>query len=460
MKSHLTSSIQVRLTLLLGLIALAVSTVAGCTLFWALKREVQRQEMTEVAGKLELIDHMVDMQTMSTQLDGLRQTLDNVLVGHTNLRVWIIRPNGEVFYGTEAPLVTQALSDGEVLLQTPDGLQMRGMRLSLDGPPFTGSQLLVAVNLRPSAQLLYAFATALLLICAVWIGVTVILSAWAVRRSLAPIRRLSMRATQIGPDNLKVRLPEEGIDLELQEFTHTFNKMLARVQAAYQQMEGFNADVAHELRTPLATLINGTEVTLSSSRSPDELREMLESNLEELHGLKTLINDMLFLARADGGEVARDLQPVRVRREIEQVVEYYEAALDEAGVRLTADGDAQVRANPRLLRRAIANLISNAIKATPSGQTIRARCTRDDQFVEISVINSGTPIPQDALPRIFDRFFRTDSARSGRTDGHGLGLAIVSAIARMHGGSAFAKSNNQGSEVGFTILRDQNITEK
>src|SRR3546814_193457 len=216
--------------------------------------------------------------------------------------------------------------------------------------------------------------------------------------------------------------------------------MLARVQAAYQQMEGFNADVAHELRTPLATLINGTEVTLSSERSIEELRDVMASNLEELHGLKALINDMLFLARADGGETARDLRPVMVRDEIDQVVEYYEAALEEAGVRLVVDGNVQVHANSRLLRRAIANLVSNAIKATPNGQTILARCAQDDQFVEISLRNPGTPIHRDALPRIFDRFFRADDARSGRADGHGLGLAIVSAIARMHGGAAFAKS--------------------
>lgn len=133
-----TTSIQVRLTLLLGLIALVVSTVAGCTLFLALKREVQRQEMTEVAGKLELIDHMVDMQTDPSQLDGLRQTLDGILVGHANLRVWIVRPDGEVFYGAEEPHITQIYPDGEVLLQTPDGLRMRGMRLTLDGNSFRG----------------------------------------------------------------------------------------------------------------------------------------------------------------------------------------------------------------------------------------------------------------------------------------------------------------------------------
>src|SRR3546814_12745411 len=149
--------------------------------------------------------------------------------------------------------------------------------------------------------------------------------------------------------------------------------MLARVQAAYQQMEGFNADVAHELRTPLATLINGTEVTLSSERSIEELRDVMASNLEELHGLKALINDMLFLARADGGATARDLRPVMGRDEIDQVVEYYEAALEEAGVRRVADGNVQVHATSRIVRRAIDSLERNALKDTPKGKKIIKR---------------------------------------------------------------------------------------
>ncbi|AXA74477.1 two-component sensor histidine kinase [Achromobacter insolitus] len=460
MKPLRIASMEIRLTLLLGVIALVVSSIAGYTLFWALKREVQRQEITEVAGKLELINHLVGMQATLAQMQDLRSALDNIMVGHGNLKTWITLADGSVFYGDAPPVDVRPLSGREIRLHSQDGWNMRGLRVPLEGTLLPGAELTVAVNLRPGTQFLYAFATALVLICATWVGATLVLSAWAVRRSLSPIRRLSQQAARIQPDNLAVRLPEQGIDRELREFTHTFNGMLGRVQTAYQQMEGFNADVAHELRTPLATLISGAEVILSSPRSEQELREVLESNLEELEGLKALVNDMLFLARADGGEPAGDLQEVDVRREVARVAEYYEAALDEAGVSLTAHGGANLMANPRLLRRAIANLLSNAIRATPRGRGIDLYCITRQEEIEIRVRNPGAPIAAEALPRIFDRFYRGDDARSRRADGHGLGLAIVRAIARMHGGNAFARCGCQGTEVGFTLSRTPNITGK
>ncbi|WP_278486987.1 heavy metal sensor histidine kinase [Achromobacter insolitus] len=460
MKPLRIASMEIRLTLLLGVIALVVSSIAGYTLFWALKREVQRQEITEVAGKLELINHLVGMQATLAQMQDLRSALDNIMVGHGNLKTWITLADGSVFYGDAPPVDVRPLSGREIRLHSQDGWNMRGLRVPLEGTLLPGAELTVAVNLRPGTQFLYAFATALVLICATWVGATLVLSAWAVRRSLSPIRRLSQQAARIQPDNLAVRLPEQGIDRELREFTHTFNGMLGRVQTAYQQMEGFNADVAHELRTPLATLISGAEVILSSPRSEQELREVLESNLEELEGLKALVNDMLFLARADGGEPAGDLQEVDVRREVARVAEYYEAALDEAGVSMTAHGAAILTANPRLLRRAIANLLSNAIRATPRGRGIDLYCITQQEEIEIRVRNPGAPIAAEALPRIFDRFYRGDDARSRRADGHGLGLAIVRAIARMHGGNAFARCGGQGTEVGFTLSRTPNITGK
>jgi two-component system heavy metal sensor histidine kinase CusS len=448
------ASIEVRLTVLLGLIALVVSTIAGCTLFWALKREVQSQEMTEVAGKLELIQHLASMHTEADLLhDDLIGKLNDILVGHENLKVWVLSEQGKSLYGGDTPRIVSRGSGTEIFLRTRDGVDMRGKQEPLHGVLSPRATLIVAADTRPSAQFLYQFVSILLFICAVWIGVTAALAAWAVRRSLAPLRRLSAQAAQVQPDNLAVRLPEAGIDRELKEFTRTFNSMLGRVQAAYQQMEGFNADVAHELRTPLATLISGTEIVLSSAHSMQELRDLLESNLEELDGLRTLINDMLFLARADGGELARDLQEVSVAQEIVKVHEFYEASLEEAGVLLRSSDDSRVAANPRLLRRAIANLISNAIKATPAGGVIEIACTEQVGETEIRVSNPGSGIAPEALPRIFDRFYRTDDARSGRAEGHGLGLAIVRAIARMHGGRAFASSDGQRTVVGFSVRR-------
>ncbi len=446
-------SMQARLTLLLGAIALLVSSLAGATLFWALKREVERQEITEVSGKLELIDHLIDMQNSASGLHDLAATFDQMRAGQGQLGIWIVDAKGQAVYGG-APPETLASPDGrQVLLETPDGGRMRGLRVAMNDRILPGAQLTVAVSTRTSSQFLYAYGTALALICALWVGATVVLAAWAVRRSMAPARRLSGQAADIQPDNLARRLPLEDTDRELHDLVRSFNRTLDRLQAAYQQMEGFNADVAHELRTPLATLINGTQVMLSAPRDAAELRDALESNLEELEDLKTLINDMLFLARADRGERAADLAPVSLAAEARRVAEYYEATLEEHDVRLHCEGDATVAANRGLARRALANLISNAIKATPPGGEIVLTCTRIPNGARVAVRNPGPPIPAADLPRIFDRFFRAGPTRAPRSEGHGLGLAIVRAIAHMHGGEVDAVSDTTGTEIGIT-LRD------
>ncbi|CAO3867981.1 heavy metal sensor histidine kinase [Achromobacter mucicolens] len=444
-------SMQARLTLLLGAIALFVSSVAGATLFWALKREVERQEITEVSGKLELIDHLIDMQNSASGLHDLAATFDQMRAGQGQLGIWIVDAQGQAVYGGAAPETLETTDGRQVLLQTPDGGRMRGLRVAMNDRILPGAQLTVAVSTRTSAQFLYAYGTALALICALWVGATVVLAAWAVRRSMAPARRLSGQAAAIQPDNLARRLPLQDTDRELHELVRSFNRTLDRLQAAYQQMEGFNADVAHELRTPLATLINGTQVMLSSPRDAAELRDALESNLEELEDLKTLVNDMLFLARADRGERAADLAPVSLAAEARRVAEYYEATLEEHAVRLRCVGDATVAANRGLARRALANLISNAIKATPPGREIVLTCTPTARGARVTVHNPGTPIPTADLPRIFDRFFRSGQTRAPRSEGHGLGLAIVRAIARMHGGDVDAASGAAGTVVGITF---------
>lgn len=445
-------SMQARLTLLLGAIALLVSSLAGATLFWALKREVERQEITEVSGKLELIDHLIDMQNSASGLHDLAATFDQMRAGQGQLGIWIVDAQGNAVYGGTPPEMLASPDGRQVLLETPDGGRMRGLRVAMNDRILPGAQLTVAVSTRTSSQFLYAYGTALALICALWVGATVVLAAWAVRRSMAPARRLSEQAAGIQPDNLARRLPLEDTDRELHDLVRSFNRTLDRLQAAYQQMEGFNADVAHELRTPLATLINGTQVMLSAPRDAAELRDALESNLEELEDLKTLVNDMLFLARADRGERAADLAPVSLAAEARRVAEYYEATLEEHGVQLRCEGDATVAANRGLARRALANLISNAIKATPPGGGIVVACARIPGGARVTVRNPGPPIPPADLPRIFDRFFRAGPTRAPRSEGHGLGLAIVRAIALMHGGEADAVSDTTGTVVGITLM--------
>lgn len=152
--------------------------------------------------------------------------------------------------------------------------------------------------------------------------------------------------------------------------------------------------------------------------------------------------------------MAAELAPTSVSDEVTIVLDYYEAMLEATRARTNTVGTAQVSANPRLIRRAISNLISNALKATPRGGTITINIRADGDAAQIAVPNDGTGIPTAILPKIFDRFFRADSSRTQRPEGHGLGLAILRAIARMHGGDTFAHSGDNWSEVGFKISKN------
>ncbi len=250
---------------------------------------------------------------------------------------------------------------------------------------------------------------------------------------------------------MSIRLGTTHVGAELTEFVQAFNDALDRVMIAYRKMETFNADVAHELRTPLATLINAAQVTLSGERSSDNLRETLTDQLEELEQLKALVNDMLFLARADQGDQAQDATRVDLAEEARKTVEYYDALLAEAGLSTAISGEAAVRGNAGLIRRALSNLLSNAIKQTRRGETIRFTLRRGPGFAVAEVFNPGAVIADDVRARMFDRFFRADPVRSQRGASHGLGLAIVKAIAEMHRGEVFAHSSAAGTTVGFRI---------
>jgi two-component system, OmpR family, heavy metal sensor histidine kinase CusS len=232
-----------------------------------------------------------------------------------------------------------------------------------------------------------------------------------------------------------------------------FNGLMHRVERTYVQLEGFNADVAHELRTPLANLIGQTEVALSRERSVAELEETLHSNLEELQRMAAIVNDMLFLAQADRGVKARRSAPVSLAELVQQVVEFHEAPMDERGLRVTIEGDAHLSVDAPLIKRAISNLLGNAIRYADQGSALCVRIAPESQGgARLWVENTGPSIEASHLPRLFDRFFRADAARCElEKPHHGLGLSIVAAIARMHDGFPAAESSGGVTCVGFSL---------
>ena len=276
---------------------------------------------------------------------------------------------------------------------------------------------------------------------------------WHVRRELQPLHELAAQTCAISPQQLNLRLQLEDPAEELLPWIAQFNGLMERLEQSYGQLEGFNADVAHELRTPLANLMGQTEVVLSRERPVEELRETLASNLEELQRLSAMVNDMLFLSQADRGAVARRGAPVSLASLAHQVVEFHEGSLEDAGLKLQVEGDATLPVDESLFKRAVSNLLGNATRFASPGSTVVIGIGPDaGQQVRVEVRNQGPAIAEQSLPRLFDRFFRGDESRC--SDGqvhHGLGLAIVAAIARMHAGRTLAESSAGVTRVGFTL---------
>jgi two-component system heavy metal sensor histidine kinase CusS len=276
-------------------------------------------------------------------------------------------------------------------------------------------------------------------------------AAWQARRALRPLAVLADRTRRLTPGHSGERLSLDTVPVELEPWITQFNALLDRNESAYMQLESFNADVAHELRTPLATLIGETELALARDRPAEDLRETLHSNLEELHRLRGIVNDMLFLSRADRGAEARREPVARVALVAAEVVDFHEAAIDDAGVRVDIDGDAAFELDAALVKRALSNLLGNALRFAERGSTVRIHISlAPDESLALAVDNAGPPIADEDASRIFERFYRGGAGRE-RGAGHGLGLAIVAAIARMHGGSVFTESRQDGTRVGLVL---------
>ena len=296
---------------------------------------------------------------------------------------------------------------------------------------------------------------ALLLIAAVLAGAAMVGwgTFWRVRSSLRPLIDLAAQTNAIDARHLGQRLSLAEPVEELQPLIDQFNGLMQRVERTYAQLEGFNADVAHELRTPLANLIGHTEVALSRERSVGELEDTLHSNLEELHRMAAIVNDMLFLAQADRGVKARRGAAVSLAQLVRQVVEFHEAPMEERGLTVAIEGDTALSVDEPLVKRALSNLLGNAIRYADPGSTLRVRIAPEaDDSVRLWVENAGPEIEPEHLPRLFDRFFRADASR-GEADKphHGLGLSIVAAIARMHDGFPAAESSGGTTRVGFSL---------
>ncbi|KQW38199.1 heavy metal sensor histidine kinase [Rhizobacter sp. Root404] len=269
------------------------------------------------------------------------------------------------------------------------------------------------------------------------------LGVWIARRIVAGPRRLAAAANRISERPMSERLSVADTPTELVESTHAFNRMLDRLEASFRRLSEFSSDLAHDLRTPINNLLGEAQVTLAKPRSADEYRAVLESAVEDYERISRLIENMLFLARADDPHAATDRRWIDLQPVLERGRGYFEMLAEERGVALelrmhgAEPAWQQVWADETILIRALGNLVSNALRYAPRGSAVVVETTpHDGGGCTLEVSNDGPPIADAHLERVFERSFRVDESRSGSAAGSGLGLAIVKSIMELHGGSA------------------------
>jgi two-component system, OmpR family, sensor kinase len=276
---------------------------------------------------------------------------------------------------------------------------------------------------------------------------------WLANKALSPVDRLTRAAERIGRGNLSERVEERRSQDEIGRLAATFNRMINRLEQAFERERRFTADASHEIKTPLAVLRGEIEVTLRRERAPEEYQRVLKSSLEEIARLTKLTDDLLTLARSDAGESVLAIEPVRLDQLSAEARAYLAPLADAAGVALqfaAPENSIDVEGDPKRLTQLLVNLLDNAIKYTPSGGSARLALSEVDSFAVIEVTDTGRGIPASALPNIFERFYRQTDPRDSRVTGFGLGLAISKWIVDAHGGSIQVESK-EGKGSRFTV---------
>ncbi|MBS3951763.1 MAG: heavy metal sensor histidine kinase [Methylomicrobium sp.] len=450
-------SITFRLTLLFASASTTVLLLLGLLIGALVERHFEELDMELLGGKLELLRHTLEKVRSDQELEALPRQLQDSMVGHPGLAVVVLKPGGQTLYSTEGAKLPEELLAGvrerplrPMLWTDPENHRYRGISAEAPTRIEGAAPVVVAVStdLSHHEHFMRSFRTALWTVMGLAALLTGFLGWLAARQGLAPLRDISRSAAGITANRLDQRLPVAAFPVELAEVAETLNEMLARLEESFRRLSDFSSDIAHELRTPVSNLLTQTQVTLSKTRTLAEYQDVLASNAEEFERLSRIIADMLFLAKSDNNLIIPHREMVDLGVEVSSLVEFYEALVEEKGVSLTYSGRGAVIGDRLMLRRAINNLIANAVCHTPEKGRITVRI--DDSAkstVVLSVQNTGKTIAPEHLPRLFDRFYRVHASRQRFGEGAGLGLAITRSIAHAHGGEALVHSKD-----GFTTF--------
>ena len=450
-----TNSIALRLSGLFSLVALVIFLLIGGALYQQVDKGLDLLPEAELDARYSVLESTLARFGTPEHWAKINSKLKLLSEEDKRIRFWVVSGDPGYEYGQP---------DAQIRQFAAGPLGMRDLRLSEYRFPLKvlvselpakdqrpALRFLIGIDTETFWQTQHQLLIALISLAVVGVLLASALGYWVARIGLKPLIRLSEEAQKLAPPRLSGRLRLSPLPPELDQFVNAFNSTLERVEQAYSRLESFNADVAHELRSPLTNLIGQTQVALTRGRSAEHYFEVLQSNLEELERLRSIINDMLFLASADQGSKATALTSSSLAAEVATTLDYLDFILEDAQVRVQVSGDAQVRVEKAHLRRALINLLNNAVRHTPAGAVIHVSIQVEQARVAIAISNPGPQIADEHLARLFERFYRVDASRSNSGANHGLGLAIVKAIALMHGGDVFVHSGDGQNTFGVYL---------
>jgi two-component system heavy metal sensor histidine kinase CusS len=445
---------------LVFLFTLATAFLLACGLggfYWIVVRQAFAEDNAVLADKITAIRSEIDNP------EGLRTLQDQLNA---------VRPGEHAVYWVRAVdnsgrVVAESARMGKILpiavFPTPDRagpirpakdfhsggrlFSLAAVNATVAGQPFI---IQVAQDRSGDEEFTWKFGALLAGLLALAIGAAAIIATSVTRRGLRPLSEMTKSLQRISSTQLDQRLGPDGWPRELQPMARAFDDMLNRLEDSFTRLSQFSADLAHELRTPVANILGEAEVTLTRPRTVAEYREILESSVAECTRLSGVIENLLFLARAES--IDRKIKPSRfdARAAIDKIATYYQTAAEERQIKILCAGGGELEADPLLFGRALSNLIDNSLRFTPDGGEILITAETHPTRAEISVRDTGPGIAPQHLSRVFDRFYRADSARSA--GGTGLGLALVKSITDLHGGSAkIASEEGHGTTITLTF---------
>jgi two-component system heavy metal sensor histidine kinase CusS len=453
-------SLAATLALAFSGITLVVFGLVGSVLYYVLDRQVKQQDDQDIVLISRHVRRLTDELDSVSSLRAHAQRLTSQVLGHREMSLVVLGADAQVLVEHNAdglgdfltlpvlskrvPYGVRIVEDALAEWRSPGGAPLRGIATELklrDGSTVTG---VVARDMTARWALLDRYRDRLYVFGLAGMALALVLGGMLSREALRPLREIAASAATITVERLDTRIEVSDVPTELRALTNSLNAMLDRLHRGFERLSRYTADLAHDMRTPISNLRGATEVALARERTVEEYQALLASNIEECERLSRMIESVLFLARAEDPHFVKRLRAFDAGRELTHIAQYFEDTADEAGIRLRVAASGTVCADVELFRRAVNNLLANALRYTPPGKEIVLQAAELPNEIRITIANEGTPIDPALLERIFDRFYRVDPARKSdpkSVGAAGLGLAIVRTIMELHGGSVRAESD-------------------